>query len=121
MTAPVGPYTPVIRVGDWVYVSGQVGLGADGALVEGGVAGQTAQAMANLQTRLSEAGASIEDVVKTTCFLVSMDDYATFNTAYIEPLGAHRPTRSCVAVAALPLGAVVEVEAVAFAPASSPK
>lgn len=111
---PVGPYTPVVDAGGTIFVSGQLGLGADGVLVEGGVEAQTAQAMANLATRLDEVGLTLADVVKTTCFLVDIDDYATFNSAYVEALGSkHRPARSCVAVAALPLGGLVEVEAIA--------
>lgn len=116
---PLGPYTPVLRVGDLVYVSGQLGLGEDGALVSGGVAAQTTRALQNLASRLSEVGASMSDVVKTTCFLIDMDDYQTFNEAYVPAWGNHRPTRSCVAVAALPIGGAVEIEAVAYAPESS--
>lgn len=118
MTKPFGPYTPVVRAGDHVFVSGQVGA-ADGRLADGGVAGQTAQAVANLIDRLAEEGASLTDVVKTTCFLVDMDAYATFNEAYMAALGDHRPARSCVAVRELPVGAVVEIEAIAYSPQGS--
>ena len=79
-TKPLGPYTPAVRAGDLVFVSGQLGM-RDGALVEGGVAAQTAQAVANLSARLAEMGASLTDVVKTTCFLVDMNEFATFNEA----------------------------------------
>ncbi len=113
MTKPLGPYTPVVRAGDFIFVSGQVGV-ADGQLVEGGVAGQTAQAVANLAGQLESMGASLTDVVKTTCVLVDMDSFTTFNDAYVEALGAHRPARSTVAVRELPVGAVVEIEAVAY-------
>ncbi len=119
MTKPFGPYTPVVRAGDHVFVSGQVGA-ADGQLVDGGVAGQTAQAIANLADRLAEEGAELTDVVKTTCFLVDMDAYGTFNEAYVAAFGSHRPARSCVAVRELPVGAVVEIEAIAYSP-QSPK
>ena len=115
MSKPIGPYSPVVRAGDFVIVSGQVGI-ADGALVEGGVAAQTTQAMANLAGQLESVGASLDDVVKTMCFLVDMDDFATFNEAYVAALGSHRPARSTVAVAALPIGATVEVEAWAHVP-----
>ncbi len=115
MTKPLGPYTPVVRAGDFIFVSGQVGA-ADGQLVAGGVAGQTAQAVANLAAQLDTVGASLTDVVKTTCFLVDMDSFATFNDAYVEALGAHRPARSTVAVRELPVGAQVEIEAVAYLP-----
>lgn len=116
MTKPVGPYTPVVRAGDWLVCSGQVGI-ADGALVDGGLKPQLRQAMANLRALLEGEGSSLGAVVKTTVFLVDMDDYAAMNEVYIELFGDHRPARSAVAVAALPIGAVVELEAWAWAPA----
>jgi len=115
MSKPLGPYTPVVRAGDFIIVSGQVGV-ADGALVDGGVAGQTAQAMKNLTAQLATMGAELTDVVKTTCFLVDMDAFATFNAAYVEGFGNHRPARSTVAVRELPVGAQVEIEAMAYRP-----
>lgn len=116
MQKPLGPYSPVVRAGDFVIVSGQVGM-RDGVLVEGGVAGQTAQVIANLQARLAEMGAELTDVVKTTCFLIDMDAFATFNEAYVAGFGSHRPARSTVAVRELPGGAHVEIEAMAYKPA----
>lgn len=116
MSKPLGPYTPAVRAGDFVFVSGQVGM-RDGALAEGGVAGQTEQAIANLAARLAEMGAGLTDVVKTTCFLIDMDTFATFNAAYVTAFGSHRPARSTVAVRELPAGAAVEVEAIAYKPA----
>ena len=110
MSKPVGPYTPIVRSDDWLICSGQVGI-VDGALAEGGLAGQMRQAMANLRGLLDSEGASLDDVLKTTVFLVDMDDYATMNEIYIDEFGDHRPARSAVAVAALPIGAVVEIEA----------
>lgn len=110
MSKPLGPYSPFVRAGEFVIVSGQVGI-ADGALVEGGVAAQTTQAIENLAGVLRSAGASLGDVVKTTCFLRDMDDFATFNDAYVGAFGSHRPSRSTVAVAGLPIGASVEIEA----------
>jgi 2-iminobutanoate/2-iminopropanoate deaminase len=115
MSKPLGPYTPAVRAGDFIFVSGQLGL-AGGSLVDGGVAGQTRQAVANLVDRLAEMGAELTDVVKTTCFLVDMDAFATFNTAYVEGFGSHRPARSTVAVRELPAGARVEIEAVVYRP-----
>lgn len=115
MSKPLGPYTPAVRAGDFVFVSGQLGVN-DGALVAGGVAGQTTQAIANLAAQLESMGASLTDVVKTTCFLVDMDAFATFNDAYVAALGAHRPARSTIAVRGLPIGAQVEIEAVAHLP-----
>jgi 2-iminobutanoate/2-iminopropanoate deaminase len=114
MTAPpVGPYTPAVRAGDWLVVSGQIGL-KDGELVGGGVKGQITQALANLAGHLEANGGALTDVVKTTVFMTNMGDYAGMNEAYIEAFGEHRPARSAVGVAALPLNAVVEVEAWAF-------
>lgn len=112
MSTPVGPYTPVVRHGDLVFTSGQIGI-VDGRLVEGGLAAQLDQAMANLAAVLADAGVGLADVVKTTVFLVDMADYGTMNERYLAAFGDHRPARSAVAVAALPLGALVEVEAVA--------
>jgi 2-iminobutanoate/2-iminopropanoate deaminase len=106
---PVGPYTPVMRAGEWIICSGQVGL-RDGSLVEGFEA-QLVQALANMRGLLESQGAAMSDVVKTTVFLVDMGDYARMNELYVEAFGDHRPARSAVAVAALPVGAVVEVEA----------
>ena len=114
MQKPLGPYTPVVQAGGWVIVSGQVGA-VDGALAEG-VAGQTAQAIQNLSAQLATAGATLADVKKTLCFLTDMDDFATFNDAYVAGFGDSRPARSTVAVAALPIGAQVEIEAWAFKP-----
>lgn len=113
MTKPVGPYSPSMRAGDWLVCSGQVGL-RDGALVDDGAAEQTAQALANLRALLESQGASMEQVVKTLVFLVDMGDFAAMNEVYADAFGDHRPARSTVAVAALPLGARVEVEAWAW-------
>jgi len=110
MSRPVGPYTPLVVAGDWLVVSGQVGQ-VDGKVVDGGVAAQVKQAIANLRGLLEGAGATLDDVVKTTVFLTDIADYAVMNEAYVEAFGDHRPARSAVAVAGLPLGAAVEVEA----------
>lgn len=115
MSKPLGPYTPAVRAGDFIFVSGQVGM-ADGSLPDG-VAAQTTQALKNLTAQLDSMGATLDDVVKTTCFLVDMDSFATFNEAYVAGLGTHRPARSTVAVRELPVNAVVEIEAIAFKPA----
>ena len=116
MSKPLGPYTPVVRAGDFIFVSGQGGL-LDGAVVAGGVAAETDQTMRNLRAQLESVGASMSDVVKTTCFLTDMEDYARFNERYSAAFDGHRPARSCVAVQALPAGMLVEVEAVAYRPA----
>jgi len=113
VTKPLGPYTPVIKVGDWVICSGQVAI-QDGALIDGGVGDQVTVALANMAGLLESQGASMSDVAKTTVFMVDMDDYAEMNTAYIAAFGDHRPTRSAFAVAGLPVGARVEIEAWAY-------
>ncbi|HLM65475.1 MAG TPA: RidA family protein [Acidimicrobiales bacterium] len=110
---PVGAYTPIVRAGDWLIVSGQVGL-ADGQLVHGGTRDELRQAIRNLEAHLATEGASLTDVVKTTVFLRHMSDYTDMNEAYVEGFGDHRPARSAVGIAELPLGALVEVEAWAF-------
>ena len=115
MTKAVGPYTPVVRAGDWIIVSGQLGM-KDGALVAGGVAAQTAQAVTNLKAQLQTVGATLKDVSKTLCFLTDMDTFATFNEAYVEGFGGSRPARSTIGVAALPFGGAVEIEAWAYKP-----
>jgi 2-iminobutanoate/2-iminopropanoate deaminase len=110
MSKPVGPYTPIVRSGEWLVCSGQGGL-RDGQRVEGGVVEEARQTMANLRALLESEGASMRDVVKTTVYLTDMDDYAAVNEVYAEAFGGHRPARTCVAAAALPLGMLVEVEA----------
>ncbi len=112
--APVGPYTPVVRAGDWVIVSGQLGL-KDGVMAKG-VAAQTTQAVVNLKARLAEAGVTINDVKKTLCFLTDKDSFATFNEAYVAGFGKSRPARSTIGVASLPAGGQVEIEAWAYKP-----
>jgi 2-iminobutanoate/2-iminopropanoate deaminase len=112
--APVGPYSPVVRAGDWVITSGQLGL-RDGALVEGGVAAETAQVIANIEARLAEHGAALTDVVKTLCILTDLGSFAEFNEAYVTGFGGHRPARSTFE-GGLVLGATVEIEAWAYKP-----
>lgn len=116
MTKPVGPYTPIVRAGDFLICSGQVGQ-RDGKLVDGDVTAQTAVAIENIATLLAQHGAKLTDVFKTMCFLVDMADFATFNEAYISGFGDHRPARTTIGVAALPIGARVEIEAWALRPA----
>ena len=110
MSGQVGPYTPIVRAGDLLVVSGQVGL-ADGRLVDGGLDAELPRAMANMRALLESEGASLDDVVKTVVFLTDIGDYTRMNELYCEAFGDHRPARSAVAVAALPIGACVEVEA----------
>ena len=116
MSKPLGPYSPFVRAGDFVIVSGQGGM-KDGAIVEGGVSAQTAQTIANIEAQLAAAGATLTDVVKTLCFLTDMGTFAEFNEAYVGGFGDHRPARSTVEFSALPGGMAVEVEAWAWKPA----
>ncbi len=116
MRTPVGPYSPIMRGGDFLFTAGQIGI-SDGVLVEGGVEAQTRQVFANLRSVLASAGVSLTDVVKATVFLVDIDDYAAVNKIYSESFDGHRPARSAVAVTALPLGAQVEIEVIAARPA----
>ncbi|HZI38680.1 MAG TPA: Rid family detoxifying hydrolase [Acidimicrobiia bacterium] len=112
-----GPYSPAVRAGDWLALAGQVGIDpATGKLADGGVAEQTRQAMANVAAVLGDCGASLGDVAKTTVFLVDMGDFPVMNEVYADAFAEHRPARSTIAVAALPLGARVEVEVWAYAP-----
>jgi len=112
-----GPYSPAVRAGDWLALAGQVGIDpATGKLADGGVAEQTRQALANVAAVLGDCGASLGDVAKSTVFLVDMGDFPVMNEVYADAFAGHRPARSTIAVAALPLGARVEVEVWAYAP-----
>jgi 2-iminobutanoate/2-iminopropanoate deaminase len=121
VAATFGPYTPWRRAGDFVILSGQLGVvSVDGTstMVDGGASDQLRQALVNARSLLAEAGATFDQVVKATLYLVSMDDFAACNEVWIEAFDAPRPTRSAVAVAQLPLGARAEVELWAYSPAS---
>jgi len=108
----------VVRAGDWLVVSGQLGIDpATGTLVEG-VEEQARQALATLRALLADAGATMRDVAKTTVFITDVGHFGAVNTIYAEMFGDHRPARSTVQVAALPLDAAVEIEAWAYAPQS---
>ncbi len=110
MSNPTGlPYTPAVAAGEWVAVSGQLGL-AEGVLV-GDFAGEVDQVLANLAARLAEHGLGLEHVVKTTCFLADLDQFGAFNERYAAAFGEHRPARSAFQVARLPFDANVEIEA----------
>ena len=119
-TAPHPPYTPVVRAGDWIIVSGQLGM-VNGELVPGGVLAQTTQAIVNLKAQLASMGASIDDIAKTLCFLTDMDTFPTFNEAYAKGFGTARPARSTIGVASLPFGGAVEIEAWAYKPLGAKK
>ena len=117
--APVGPYSQAVMAGGWLYCSGQVALDPDsGELMGAGdVAEETRQTLRNLQAVLRAAGAEANRVVRTTVYLVDLADFATVNGLYAEVFGAGvAPARACVQVAALPKGARVEIDAVAWLP-----
>lgn len=110
----IGPYSQGIVCGHLFYSSGQIPLTPEGKLVEGGVREQTHQVFSNLKAVLEEAGASLETVVKTTVFIQNMDDFAEINEVYGTYFNEHRPARSCVEVAKLPKGALIEIEVTAL-------
>lgn len=112
--AAVGPYSQATRVGMFVYTAGQIPLDpATGKMVEDNIETQTRRALENLQAVLEAAGAGLDSVLKTTVFLQDMGEFAAMNGVYAEFFSDNPPARSAVEVAALPLGARVEIEAVA--------
>ena len=112
--AAIGPYSQAIRVGDLVFTAGQAAVDPErGKLIEAGIEEQTRQTLRNIEAILEAAGSSMNQVVKTTVFLKDMGDFAAMNAIYAGFFGDVPPARSTVQVAALPLGALVEIEAVA--------
>ncbi len=110
----IGPYSQGMRVGDLIFTAGQGGLHPQtGKMVEGGVAAQTRRVMENIAAILEAGGSSMDKVVKTTVFLVDINDFAAMNEVYAEFFPTAPPARTTVAAARLPLGALVEIEAVA--------
>ena len=107
----IGPYSQAVRSGGLVFFSGQLGINPEtGKLAEGGVKAQAEQALKNIRAILEEAGAGVENVVKTTVFITKMDDFQEVNAAYYAGFSGDFPARSCVAVHQLPLNALVEIE-----------
>ena len=118
----IGPYSQAIRTESMVYTAGQVGLNpGTGELVEGGIEAQTKQVLTNLKSVLETADSGLSFVVKTTVFLKDMNDFAKMNAIYGEFFVKDPPARSTVAVAALPKGALVEIEAIALLQAAHGK
>jgi 2-iminobutanoate/2-iminopropanoate deaminase len=110
---PVGPYSQAVLAGNTLYLSGQIPLDpSTGALKGENVAEQTERVIENIAAVLEAVGAGFESVVKTTCFLTSIDDFSEFNRVY-EKHFVSKPARSCVEVGALPMGALVEIELIA--------
>ena len=108
--ATVGPYVQAMRAGNLLFASGQLGLDPATGTLPAGVEAQTRQSLANIRAILDEAGFTVADVVKTTVFLQHMADFAAVNAIYADFFGESAPARSCVEVAALPKGGLVEIE-----------
>ena len=114
----IGPYSQAVSVDGWLYTSGQVALDpATGELVPGGFEAQARRVFENLRQVLASAGCNFQDVVKATVYVIDMGDFPKLNAIYAEAMGDHRPARSTVQVAALPKGAMVEIDLVAKVPA----
>lgn len=112
--AAIGPYSQAMVHGNLLYASGQIPINPEnGQVVEGDIKVQTLQVMKNIKAILDVAGVSFENVIKTTCFLKSMDDFVAFNEVYAEYF-IGKPARSCVAVAKLPKDVLCEVEVIAI-------
>jgi 2-iminobutanoate/2-iminopropanoate deaminase len=112
--AAIGPYSQAIRTeGTFFYMSGQIPLTPEGEIIKGDVAVQTEQVLKNITTILTNAGIMVEQVVKTTIYLSSMDHFAAVNEVYGKVFHKNPPARSCVAVAGLPKGVDVEIEVIA--------
>lgn len=111
--AALGPYSQAVVIGDLIYTSGQIPIDPQSGNIEAkDIRGQAKQAIHNIGEILSASGSSFENVIKTTCFLKNMSDFAAFNEVYAEYFTG-KPARSCVEVSALPKGALVEIEVVA--------
>jgi len=113
---PVGPYSPALRCGNWIFISGQIPLDPLGNLIIGDILQQTERVLYNIKTQLEAAGCSMADVCKTTIFLRNMEDFAAVNTIYSLAFPEPFPARSTVEVTALPKGARIEIEAIALLP-----
>jgi 2-iminobutanoate/2-iminopropanoate deaminase len=109
----VGPYSQGVRVGHFLYLSGQIPLNAAGELQQGDIVVQTIQVMENIKALLAAAAMSLADVVKTTVFLTDLGNFAEMNRVYAEYFPEHHPARSTIQVAALPKGAAIEIETIA--------
>lgn len=112
--AAIGPYSQGIIVNNLFYSSGQIPLTAAGQMVDGDVQQQTHQVFSNLQAVLKEAGSSLEQVIKATVFIKSMDDFVQINEVYGTYFAEHKPARSCVEVSRLPKDALIEIEVIAL-------
>lgn len=112
--AAVGPYSQAVKVGHFVFTSGQIGINPLTGQLRMGLEEQTHQVLANLAAVLEAAGSGMDKIIKTTIFLTDISEFSTVNSIYAESFSAEPPARSTVQVAALPLGALIEIEAVAL-------
>ena len=115
-TAPaaIGPYSQAVKVGDMLFTSGQIPLLPSGELLAGDIQAQTRQVLTNVQAVVEAAGSSLEQVVKCTCFLSDMNNFAAMNSVYGEFFSDNPPARSAVEVARLPKDVMIEIEAIAL-------
>jgi 2-iminobutanoate/2-iminopropanoate deaminase len=119
LPGPVGPYSPAVRAGEWLFVSGQIPVNpGTGRLVEGGVQAETRQVLENLRTLLGSAGLSLADVVRTTVFLADMNDFQAMNEAYADFFAQPYPARTTIQAARLPRDVSVEIDAIALVPST---
>ena len=110
----IGPYSQAVIANGLVYTSGQIALTTEGIMLGDDVIIQTKQVLKNLEAVLKEAGSSMQEVIKTTIFIASMDDFTIINEIYEEAFGSHKPARATVAVKTLPKNALVEIDAIAL-------
>jgi len=116
----IGPYSQAVRAGQWLFLSGQIGLQpSTGELVSGGVVAEATQVLENLRAVLAAAGAGLDNIVRTTIYLVDLADFARVNEAYARAFQSPFPARATVGVAALPRGARIEIDAIAVLESSN--
>lgn len=111
----IGPYSQAIIAGNYMFASGQIGINPEsGCIVEGGIEAQTKQVMENIKNMLTAAGLKLGDVIKTDVFITDMGNFNAVNKIYAEYFTENEPARSCVEIGALPKGALIEIEIVAY-------
>ncbi len=112
---PIGPYSQAVKVGQWLFVSGQIALDpATGDLIRGGIEEQTTRVFENIKTILEAAGYTLDDIVKVTVYLTDLSDFPKFNEVYSRYFKSNPPARTTVQVSALPRGAKIEVDVIAY-------
>ncbi len=110
----IGPYSPAIRSGNWIFCSGQIPLNSEGVILGESASEQTLQVLKNMEEVLAAAGSNLQHVVKTTIYLKSMDDFQAVNTVYGEAFKEHKPARATVEVSRLPKDVLVEIDCIAL-------